>query len=950
MEKAAAGPRRRALPGAGDSRPRHGEVGAGGSAGGFALRGSDPPDAGLGVAGPGGLDPYGLTDTHAAPADPRHVSGAEAAAFKRKLHGRLAQRERTALSALLEAPPADNKVMRRPAVSDRGPPPAREPRAAVARGDAGRDAGWRTALLESEARQAGHDRPSILYKADPRLPGSDGEFRAVFPETARRDGGRVRIPYADPRRRIHIVTESLEGVAAKVARLADGTVFVAEDKAYRKGAGEGNHGKGSGDWRDGATPLSRRDLIDLFGPVEVQRLDRRLELYWNQQERALRARIAARGADRGPPAANPPFDRTLDRFAPNPLDDLAARAAELRVMTPAERQARERRRNGRERWLREAEAAEADTRAVVARKWAENLPDRAKIWLGGLGEWGIESQRRDPLRNFSDGIGDLVWDGSALRDAAYKEQLAGARRLRREGVGAIEANTPKFGSEIDRYAYEIGNGLVDLGAALGVTALTRSPAAGSALVAAQVWGDRYGRSREAGRSHEQATMDAAVHSVAEFIPERLAIGKILKPGGSFAGRVVKGGAAEAIQGMVTEAIQAGYDARILKEDMSWGDALRRLEDAAIIGGATGGSASAAFAPFRRERSRRPGAGDRIDGGTSVARAEDGIAPSSNANTPPAVTVEHGRTASGVPAVAAGDVAGQPAPRVLIERGQAVIRGTDPAMIDRIEANLPKGTRALRRSDGAFVLPKRHAADARTAIRMIQELRAGLPSSASSAFESAPVLSTNSFEIPKSQNPGARNIRGEGDGEDNRRKSASFDDGWIEGDAPGAGRARSHSGWIESDKQRSGLSSNLAERQEEGAEGLIFRNQLPDRLNDEIAIAEAMDVKPLSPFDSGFDDIISKGRLKYAIDQDGDLRVVPYFADGLEISHAILHKGVPVRSAGIVEIAGDAHSGYFGIYIDARSGHYMFGASEHQSEMADKVARDAFSRFGIIFPK
>ncbi|MBY8826322.1 hypothetical protein [Sphingomonas colocasiae] len=657
----------------------------------FALGDADLP----GLAGPGGLDPYGLTRPNAARPGSAHVTEAGAAAFRQGLHAQLARRERAELAAFLQPPPSDNKVVNQPAdTGRRAPPQAGRPRRAHA---------------------------SILIKEDPRLPATREEIDAIYPGASRE----VRIPYADPRRRIRIVTDSLEGIAAKVAELPEGSVFVAEDAVYRKGGGNGDRENGAGDWRDTVTPLSRRELIEAFGPAEVKRLDRRMELYRSQQERALLARVAARMADRAPPAAIPPLRQSPqlqaihmlfggNRRIPGRRDDLAIDAVVMREMTPAERQARQRRWAGRERWNRKAEAADTDPRSVVAKKWAQNLPQRAKTWLGGLMEWGVEANRQ--YQDFTHVGADLIRDTSAFRDAQYRRDVALARRLRREGVEAIAANTPKFGSEVDRYAYEIGNGVVDLVGAIGITALTRSPAAGSALLSAQVWGDRYGRSREDGRSHGQATMDAAVYSVAEFIPERLAIGKILKPGGTFAGRIVKSGSAQAIQETVTEAIQMGYDAGILKEDMSWGDAFQRLKDAAIIGGGSGGIVSGAVAPFRRGGSARPGASDRIDRYPPIARVEQGIASSlDNINAPPAVWIEPGQRGSGPPTAAAGDIAGKPAPSVSIEGRQAVIRGADPSLIAEIEAGLPKGTRALRRSDGAFVLHQRHAEAARAAI-------------------------------------------------------------------------------------------------------------------------------------------------------------------------------------------------------------------------------------------
>ncbi|MFB8442512.1 putative T7SS-secreted protein [Streptomyces niveus] len=121
----------------------------------------------------------------------------------------------------------------------------------------------------------------------------------------------------------------------------------------------------------------------------------------------------------------------------------------------------------------------------------------------------------------------------------------------------------------------------------------------------------------------------------------------------------------------------------------------------------------------------------------------------------------------------------------------------------------------------------------------------------------------------------------------------------------------------------------------------YENQLPEELERELADAERLSVKPLKVGDSGFDEAINSGTIKWAVDQNGDLRVIPKHVNGTELKHPVLTRGGPVQAAGEAEIAGGSGS-YFGMEINNSSGHFRPSLESLQT------GKDAFERAGIIF--
>ncbi|WP_327156494.1 putative T7SS-secreted protein [Streptomyces tubercidicus] len=121
----------------------------------------------------------------------------------------------------------------------------------------------------------------------------------------------------------------------------------------------------------------------------------------------------------------------------------------------------------------------------------------------------------------------------------------------------------------------------------------------------------------------------------------------------------------------------------------------------------------------------------------------------------------------------------------------------------------------------------------------------------------------------------------------------------------------------------------------------YENTMPDELAQELATAERLGVKPIKPGGEGFDEAINNGTVKWTVDENGELAVIPKHVDGIELKHPVLTGGRPVHAAGEAEIAGGGGS-YFGLEINNNSGHYR------PSMESLEVGRKAFERAGIIF--
>ncbi|KYF82471.1 hypothetical protein BE20_55570 [Sorangium cellulosum] len=122
----------------------------------------------------------------------------------------------------------------------------------------------------------------------------------------------------------------------------------------------------------------------------------------------------------------------------------------------------------------------------------------------------------------------------------------------------------------------------------------------------------------------------------------------------------------------------------------------------------------------------------------------------------------------------------------------------------------------------------------------------------------------------------------------------------------------------------------------------FENQLPERLPQELRLAERMGVTPMRAGDPGFDEMINSGPVKWAVNEDGELLFIPHSVQQQEIAHPVLTGGRPVLAAGEADIAGGDGS-YFALGISNKSGHF----TPSTSSLA--TGTRAFEENGIVVP-
>ena len=257
----------------------------------------------------------------------------------------------------------------------------------------------------------------------------------------------------------------------------------------------------------------------------------------------------------------------------------------------------------------DGDAASDDSWLDLGRKVIENAPEMFKESIGGAIRWWGENA---PAARIGAGLRALERIDAMPPEersseqvmTAFNEEIANnpgvlfGGKLYEEAQAELKANKPDIDPEsLKGYAYDIAQGIVQMGPALTASIVTRSPAAGITIIGGQVGGQRYAQSRAEGRTPKQARQDAAFYALAEALPEYIPLHILTKPGGKFLSRVLKAAGAEAIQEPITQALQMGYDVGVLDREMTWGEAWAELKRAAIVGAGVGGGLGAVAHPF-----------------------------------------------------------------------------------------------------------------------------------------------------------------------------------------------------------------------------------------------------------------------------------------------------------------------------------------------------------------
>lgn len=126
----------------------------------------------------------------------------------------------------------------------------------------------------------------------------------------------------------------------------------------------------------------------------------------------------------------------------------------------------------------------------------------------------------------------------------------------------------------------------------------------------------------------------------------------------------------------------------------------------------------------------------------------------------------------------------------------------------------------------------------------------------------------------------------------------------------------------------------------GSSQFIYNNLIPDRLAQELADATRLGVKPFTIGSKEFAKVVNEGEvIKWAVNEGGELVMVPKMVNGAEIAHTVITGGKSIVAAGEAQVAG--YSGnYYLLEITNHSGHYR------PSAITEQIGRLAFQKAGV----
>jgi hypothetical protein len=338
----------------------------------------------------------------------------------------------------------------------------------------------------------------------------------------------------------------------------------------------------------------------------------------------------------------------------------------------------------------------------VAQNWAGFEQQAAGLVRFGAehaGQAAVATAMQDPFSAAT--VGQVA---KPYGDAAMKPVVQASEKVYNDAQADIEANQYHFNGKADYYGQNILDSLVQMvptvatammtdGASLaaetegtGGSLLARGAAKygnalkqnfpGLAILAGQQGGQQYGQSRAAGRTVEESTMDAGVFALAESLPEAVELDILMKPGGRFLPRLLKSAGMEGVSEVVTQAVETGYQAGVLNEKMTWGQAFKSMLDAGIIGAGMGIGMGGASHGIHMARGGDKGAAIREMQDAQFDRSADEIATDSFSPNPGVRPVPRGiveEAEAAAPPPTAQDHA-SPLPTDLIQRGKQRMAG------------------------------------------------------------------------------------------------------------------------------------------------------------------------------------------------------------------------------------------------------------------------------------
>ncbi|MBF0309248.1 MAG: hypothetical protein HQL56_06945, partial [Magnetococcales bacterium] len=334
-----------------------------------------------------------------------------------------------------------------------------------------------------------------------------------------------------------------------------------------------------------------------------------------------------------------------------------------------------------------------DSWGTTLRKSLENVPDSFKAGAGSLVRMVGTNMEKMQTTAMQEALSATGQSDQEIADLTPQIQEANRSPLTATGKGmydeahsAIQANQPNVPDRSGKwYVGSAARAVGEMTPAIAAGLLTRSTNVGLSVMAANAGGNQYGESLAKGRTHEQAQADGLFTAITETIGEHVPLGFLMQKGGVFLKRLLKTAGAEGAEEMVTETLQAGYDAGVIGDKMTLGEAGQRIIDAGIIGAMAGGTLGAAAHPFVKDQ-------------------EEGLPTPQPVPQPvPRPPGERARAASSPPVITPEDEA-SPIPTHLIAQGRQVMQETEatgradailarngfPRVNTRVSVTLPNG--------------------------------------------------------------------------------------------------------------------------------------------------------------------------------------------------------------------------------------------------------------------
>ena len=378
--------------------------------------------------------------------------------------------------------------------------------------------------------------------------------------------------------------------AARKEWVAGRRLAVVKEAARRAGAPANPHGEGRFMWTDEEKAEQQRK--DEAAEAKFHSFNESIDARWTKfVEAAERGEIKLTDADKDGRSVDPKklyadFKR-FERGDYQPVEGYRPKAGEMKL--------------GDNEWAQEVGLARSNDRMAGWYGDAESRKNKNTYERGTAAYYMMMAGESAPdlaLTFGSTGLARGILKG-AVKKAVVREGIGAAAKEAAEqtarAAGRTAAEVAAAGKAAEKMAVR---GVVAERMATGKLA-EAGAGAGMGFVSARVGFDAYASARAQGLPPQQAATYATWYALAEAIPERIAIGKILRGNGTVKKQVLRGMFVEGVQETITQALQQGADMGILGKDMTLREYLLGLADAGIVGTIMGGTVGGIHAGIQK---------------------------------------------------------------------------------------------------------------------------------------------------------------------------------------------------------------------------------------------------------------------------------------------------------------------------------------------------------------